>query len=304
MRLRFIAPILLSFLAAQHALTWFDQSTVSGYFLSNYGSKSAEQLIPYHSWRDPRMLMLAALFGACLAFAQHRYPRIRSFCMWRDGPLSTAAVLVGLLYGACYFLGMEARSLHDSHYTALFLLRFSTLLQLGFKILSVLVVWEAFKPDLSHREHTPSTPEPPRRLSMHLLLAVAAGVHLLFPLRHYVSNLVLPFMSDGNLPNWLSSYERTFAGSIIDLTVALLLARFFLISGQKQQLFTLSRHSLIAAIGFSAAVLFCFLTPIGFILNAIPYGGGGIPTGVRSLLAVTEAVGMFLLYRALLRGDA
>lgn len=83
-----------------------------------------------------------------------------------------------------------------------------------------------------------------------------------------------------------------------------LLARVLLVQGAQGGVFAGPRHLKLVRVATGVLVAFLVLAPVAAVLSAIPYGGGGVQKEVRSLLAVTQAIGMYLLYRGLVRGAA
>jgi hypothetical protein len=66
----------------------------------------------------------------------------------------------------------------------------------------------------------------------------------------------------------------------------------------------LTPNSTAIRIAFWCAVLFVVAAPLVAVLGAIPYGGGGVPNEVKSIFAVTQIIGVFVIYAGLLRGAA
>jgi len=107
------------------------------------------------------------------------------------------------------------------------------------------------------------------------------------------------------VPSWLWPYQFSIQALVVDSIVALLLmARFLLTRGQADGVFPSTVESRAVSIAFLFAAAFLVLSPVAIVLSAIPYGGGGVPKELKSLFAVTEAIGMYLLYRGLVRGAA
>jgi hypothetical protein len=266
---------------------------VRGYFVHTYGRYGAEMWNPYISWFNPVLLGIAALSFVVLLLFRRTWPRIDRFCRWRAGVLGSAALVTGAVAIAWQAILMRAAVPFGGTAIAV-----NLLLALAFKLLVILVIWQALK-----ASGTSSGSGNTRDVSWMLLVVVAAGIHLILPVRHYLISLIGPLVPN-SIPSWLWPHATSLWSFIVDSVLALLIARFLLVRGATDGVLVLSGASRTVHVAFWFAVAFLLLTPIVAVLGAIPYGGGGIPKEVKSLLAVTEIIGIYLIYRGLLRGAA
>lgn len=288
----FVAAFLLSVLMAQHACNWMAQAGVGGLLFGghDYGTES---LSLYISWFHPVFLAMALASFIALLAARQIEPRIDAFCRWRADALGFAAVSAGLVTIVANLI--LARELLRIGRPAIVV---GLLLAFAFKVLAILVIWRAFKAGSTLGSATGA-----RRISWKLLIVLAAGIHLIFPPCRYlisVAALVLP----GGMPSWLSPHSPGLPALVLDAAAALLLARFLVIRGAKDGVFVPPDAPRAVRIAIRFLLAFLVLAPVVAVLSAIPYGGGGVPAGVRALFAVTQAIGMYLLYQGLVRRTA
>jgi hypothetical protein len=291
----FVAPLLLSILFAQHVCNWIYQASVSGYFVHTYGRYNAVMWLwnLFISWFNPLFLAIAALSFVALLVMRRASQRIDSFCRWRAGPLGLAVIGVGI--------AAIARDVFPSHVPVSFgelTIPVDLLLALAFKVLAILVVWKALK-----ASGLASSSKDVRKLSWKLLIVLASAIHLILPVRHYLVGLAWLMVPDA-IPRGLLPHSQGVVPFVVDSVVALLMARFLLVRGARDRVFVPFPEARAVGIAFWFFVAFLVLAPVGWILSLIPYGGGVIPREVKTLFAVTEAMGIYLLYRGLIRGVA
>jgi hypothetical protein len=82
-------------------------------------------------------------------------------------------------------------------------------------------------------------------------------------------------------------------GSALLISMAIFILRKMLVAG----IIDLNKTPLLATLALWIFVVFCMLSPLAFVLSAIPYGGGHVPVELKMLLHIAQLFGAISLYQ-------
>jgi hypothetical protein len=293
----YIAPFLLSILFAHHVANWFYQASVVGYFSRTYGT---DFISPHIQWFNPLFLALAGAAFAFLLWRQRLIPRLRAFNRYPTSAFGIAALAIALLS----MIRVIASSRGLLPPTSPFVLSLGIVLSLVFKVAAVLAVWKAFQYASQANGPNPDQPDDKGdKIPWRTVFVLATGLHLLFPVRLQLVPM-LSLLAPSVTPTWLSPYTPTGWGWVADFVAAALIAWYFIYRGTSDRVFKIQPDSALVRIAFWFAIVFLIFAPVAAILGAVPYGGGGVSKEVKSIVAVTQILSIFVIYRALVRGAA
>ncbi|NML44693.1 hypothetical protein HHL11_13090 [Ramlibacter sp. G-1-2-2] len=135
-----------------------------------------------------------------------------------------------------------------------------------------------------------ATARPPARWGLAMVVAVALALYPLFPLFDYFSFLSRLFLGLG--PG---------TALLLRSGVALMLAWLLLRVLQRRGVAQPPARARLARAAFIVTCVFLLLAPVGFILSAIPYGGGNLPDELRLLPAAAQLLGLLAFLQLLRR---
>lgn len=294
----YVAPFLASVLFATHLTNWFRQAGVIGTW-PYPNTYEFDFLSPYIPWFDPVFAALAAVALVSLVVAQRRSPLLWSFNHGPAGVTGLAALAVGAAGGMFVVFAFTGTWLTDP-----LSLSFGAALALAFKLLAVVTVWKALRSSRRTEAMASTqvqTNDP--RFPLTAILVLAAAIHLLFPARVQLMSIVGSLVA-GALLGWLSPFETGLRGWSIDAIAAILIARYFLQRGFADGVFSLQASPRLIRVALAFAALFVLAATVAMILSAIPYGGGHVPAQAKSVFAVTQLIGIWVIYKGLLHNAA
>lgn len=166
-----------------------------------------------------------------------------------------------------------------------------------FKILAALAIYRALaRPADIRRPSMPSGPAEPvaGRHGFRTVIAVALALNPVIPLWDILARLTAVDALG------LKGLGFELARALVMLALAWAVLR----AGTKSGVFAVRKDFRTAKIAYRLVVAFLLLTPVAFILSAIPYGGGYLPSELKLLVRAAQLLGLLTLYRMLVAAQA